>query len=166
MTIIMKRLIYLLFALPLFLASCSNDDELPEVKFTVDYSGAVSVDNVLYVVQGDTLAIDEINVTPVDGTKPATIGAASYSWDYLFIGTSMTPPFGLELQTATLPVGNHILQFETTVFQEGKSIASAYFSYKVKIVESADDIPTGSTVEPGFLRANPDIRSGAEAKFN
>ena len=162
----MKKFIYLLIALPFLLASCSNDDDLPEVDFSIQYSGAQSVDGILYVVQGDTLKIDAINITPREGTKPATIGATAYYWDYLYFGTAMTPPFAMALETADLPAGNDLLQFESSVFQVDKSVATAYFTYKVKIVESADDIPSGSVVEPGVLKPDPDVRSGAGAKFN
>ena len=52
----MKKILYaLLLALPFALSSCSNDDELPEVNISVDYSGATEVDGVYYVIEGEEL---------------------------------------------------------------------------------------------------------------
>lgn len=163
----MKRLFYALFALPLLLmASCSNDDDMPEVSFKVNYSGATCVDGVFYVVAGDTFSIDGITVTPADGTNQAAIGAVTYGWDYMTFGTNIQPPFGIELNTAELGPGSHILQMEASVLQVDKAVAIAYFKYPVQIVASADDIPSGTTVSPAVITANPTLRSGSGAKFD
>ena len=73
----MKRFLYLLLALPLlgFIAtSCSDDDDLPDVTLSMDYSGATLTDGVFTVEQGDTLKINALKVIPAEGTKPATLG--------------------------------------------------------------------------------------------
>ena len=36
----MKKLFYLLFALPLFLISCDDDNKLPDIQMNVEISGA------------------------------------------------------------------------------------------------------------------------------
>ena len=76
----MKRLyLFLLALLPVIgLTSCSSEDDLPQVDIQVTYSGATDIYEVLYVVQGNKLNIDAITVTPLDGTKRATIGATAY----------------------------------------------------------------------------------------
>ncbi len=164
----MKRLIYTLLALPLLmLASCSNDDDLPQVDFDVSFSGATNVDGTFYIVKGDQLTVDEITVTPEAGTKQATIGAVSYIWDYIPYGTVIESPFTMSLQTSNLPVGRHVLQMEASILQVDKAIGMAYFSYPVVIVESAEDIPTDGTVATAVINdAKPTIRSGTGAKFD
>ncbi len=159
----MKKIFSLLFlaALPLLmLTSCSSEDDLPEVDLTVNYSGATDVDKVLYVVQGDELAIDAINVTPLEGTAKATLGAVSYYWNFQFVGTVIVEPFGMAFDTASMPEGSYALQINSTVYQEGKSVGMAYMTYNVKIVASADDVPggvTGSGVDDPLV----DVRAGA-----
>lgn len=164
----MKRILYILLALPLLmLSSCSNDDELPQVEFDVSFSGATNVDGTFYVVKGDMFTMDGITVTPVSGSKQATIGAVSYIWDYIAYGTVIEPPFTMSLQTSNLPAGRHVLQMEASVLQVDKAIAMAYFSYPVVIVDSADEIPSGDEVATSLIKdAEPTIRSGTGAKFD
>ncbi|WP_302986877.1 hypothetical protein [uncultured Muribaculum sp.] len=50
----MKKLFYLLFALPLLLISCDDDNKLPDIQMNVEISGATKSDGVLYIVQGET----------------------------------------------------------------------------------------------------------------
>ncbi|MDE5734987.1 MAG: hypothetical protein K2H83_07600, partial [Duncaniella sp.] len=105
----MKRFLYILLVLPLLAlaASCSDDDkDLPKVSISVDYSGAVEEDGVLVLTQGQPFTIDALKVTPLDGKK-ATLGNTTYYMDgepFYVIGVS---PFGCEIDTNTLPVGNH-----------------------------------------------------------
>ena len=61
----MKKFIYLaiaLIALPFALTSCSDDDDLPNVDYTIEIAGGVmdQTDNQIYVVQGDTLTIESL----------------------------------------------------------------------------------------------------------
>lgn len=162
----MKRLNFLALALvavlPLIFTSCSNDDDLPEVDLSVAFSGASEQDGILYVVQGDDLVIEGLYVTPVAGTKKATLGATAYYWDYQFIGTSMMEPFGMSFNTARLPVGDYLLQINTTVFQVDKSVGIAYITFPVKVVEAAQ-LPEGLIQKQGgTITPDTDIRSGAQ----
>lgn len=163
----MKKFIYLLLILPtLIFTSCSNDDDLPQVSFDVAFSGATNVDGTFYVVADSTFSIDAITVTPVDGTKEAAIGAVTYFWDYMAFGGNLTPPFGVSINTGDVGPGNHVLQFEASILQVGKSIAVAYFTYPIKIVASETEIPSGDKVSRGSVPANPTIRSGTGAHFD
>ena len=59
----MKKLFYLLFLLPLaFFASCSDDDDLAQVDFSVTLSGVSQVDSKFYTVVGDTVSVDGVSV--------------------------------------------------------------------------------------------------------
>lgn len=160
----MKRLNFLALALvamlPLIFTSCSNDDDLPEVNLAVAFSGASENDGTLYVMQGDNLVIDGLTVTPVSGSKKATLGATAYYWDYQFLGTSIMEPFGLSINTERLPVGKYLLQINTTVFQVDKSVGIAYISLPVVVV-TADEMPKGARQsQGGIITPDTDIRSG------
>lgn len=66
----------------LMLVSCSDDD-LPDVKMKVTYSGATSVDGTLYVVQDSTFSIDGLYVEAVNSKHNAALSGASYYWDFI-----------------------------------------------------------------------------------
>ncbi len=145
----MKKLYYLLLiALPvLCFASCDdNDKNLPDVEVSIKVDGGVSVDGVLYVVQGDTLNVKCVDVTNREQGKEALITSAAYTWDYTFLGVSVTPPFGVKIATDQISLGDHLLQITCPVFAVDKTPAKLYMAYKVDIVESTDDIPTGEAI--------------------
>lgn len=73
----------ILAAIPalIFMASCDHDDDLPNVTVSYDYSNATEVDDILYVVEGDTLTIDSVAVTPAQGTKDAQILSVLYRFN-------------------------------------------------------------------------------------
>lgn len=146
--VVMKKLYYfLLLALPvLMFASCDDEKSLPKVDVSVQIDGGVSVDNEIYVVQGDTLTVESINVVNKEQGKNAIITSATYSWDYVYVGVSVTPPYGAEFVTDNMPLGSHLLQIECPLYAVDKSPAMMYMAYKVKIVESVDDIPSGEAV--------------------
>lgn len=162
----MKRLIYFLLALPLLVfTACSNDDELPDVSFDITFSGATNVDGVFYIVNGDEFSIDGISVKPNSGGD-AAIGAVTYGWNFMEIGSSITPPFSMIIDTEDLGVSDNVLQIEASVLQVDKAIAIAYFKYPVKIVASAADIPSGEKVFTGSMKSDATLRSGTGAKFD
>lgn len=88
-----KYLFFLLALLPMALAfsACSDDNDLPDVDFDITFSGAQSVDGVLYVVQGQSFEVTGIKVTNREEGKGAGISAADYYWDYVYVGTSIQP---------------------------------------------------------------------------
>ncbi len=154
----MKRFFYLLFVLPLFMVSCSDDNDVPNVNVYAEFSGGTRVDDVIYVVQGDTFSIDGINIESLD-KKSALIGGATYYWDYMRIGTTIEAPYSMEINTADLPVGNHLLQVEISIYAVDYSPCMGYMAYKIKIVPSADDIPSAANPDaPDANRLRADIR--------
>lgn len=153
----MKRLYYLiLLALPIvFAASCDDDNNLPDVDVSMSIDGAVNIDGTLYAVQGDTIKINGITVTNNEEGKSAIITSATYSWDYRVIGVSVTPPYGANIATNNVPLGAHLLQVECPLYAVDKSPSIMFFGYKVVVVPSADDIPSGEQqtnfmVKPGI----------------
>ena len=142
----MKKLLYLLLLLPLsFLASCDDDDDMPDVRVDVSMSNVTQYEGITYVVQGDTLVVNSVTVEPVTGGR-ATLTGVEYVWDIysqnMGIGYSPIAPFGIRIPTNTVGLGNHLLQLRTAILQVDKSVANALISYPIKVVESADDIPS------------------------
>lgn len=145
-----KNLSYalLLLALPFAVTSCSDEDDLPDVDYTISISGGVFDQDAgtIYVVQGDTLRIDALNVVNLDSDKAASITGAEYFWDYGFIGSSPLPPYGFNIYVSdTTPLGNHTLSIRTGVVAVDKEPAFGIVAYTVKVVASADDIPSSAT---------------------
>lgn len=149
----MKKLLFLLAALPLlFLTACHDDDDLPNVNVGITYSGATSVDGTLYAVQGDTLAIDSVYVTPVEPNSRAAIGSVTYVLDQRIVSYTPFEPFAISIQTGVLPVGKHLLRLDMSVLQVDKSLGAYYLGIPFVIVESKDDIPSGAQGTPGSYK--------------
>lgn len=127
----------------LFVTSCDDDDNLPDVDVSINISNGVRVDGSIYVVAGDTLSIDAINVTNKDKDKSAIITEAAYSWDYGPVFYSVTPPYGARFATNENMVGAHLLQIQCPIYAVDKSPAMMYMSYKIAVVKDAQDIPSG-----------------------
>lgn len=143
----MKKLFMLLLALPLLvsLASCDHDDELPDVILSVTYSNATSVDDVLYVVQGDTLVIDSVVAEPAkpDG-KAVQLLAVCFRFNGWLVSNDPFPPFSAAIPTADLEPSNYALGIECPVLQVDKTPATAFVKRKVVVVASESDIPAPS----------------------
>ncbi len=155
----MKKLFYLLLALPLVFVACDDnddDDKFPEVRVGFETSGSTVVDGRIYVVQGDTLSIDSIGVEAVNSNKQVAIGAVTYYWDYLAIGTNVVKPYNISLITKNVPLGNHLLQVECSLLAVDYPIVTAFFTYPVTVVATAEEIPSGGTNTPDPV--NPEIR--------
>jgi len=140
----MKRIFsYLLMALPmLMITSCDDDHDLPPVNVTIDVSGVTEVDNALYVVQEDGFEVDAVNLVN-RGNKNAVIGATSYFWDGWHVGTTAQAPFAFEFNLDETQIGAHLFQVECSIYAVDYAPAVAQLSYKIHVVESADDIPGG-----------------------
>ena len=156
----------LLLALPMAFinTSCSDDDDLPDVDITLTVSNCQKVGNEIYVVQGDAMKIDAINVVNKEEGKAAAITSASYYWDQVYLGTSIVSPFGFEIQTVKAegenpgtPLGRHLLQIESPLLAVVKEIATCVLVYTVNVVASADDIPEGGVTT---FTDTPAMKSG------
>ena len=138
----------MLAMLPMLFAftACSDDDDLPQVDFDFTYENATVVDNTVYVVQGTTFDISAITVTNREEGKGCGISYAAYYWDYLYLGTTVEPPYGFEIELAEdTPLGKHNIEVRCQVFAVDKTIANAVVSIDVVVVASADDIPQTGT---------------------
>lgn len=158
----MKQFIYLLLLLvPTFtLVSCSDDDDLPNVRFDIAFANAVEHNGNVYVVKGDTAEVKSITVTNNEAGKAAFITDAIYYWDGYYIGSSFRDPFSFEFATTDkTPVGKHILDITCALFAVDKSPATAVVRYPVYIVASADDIPDQATPT---AKVNPSVKASGK----
>lgn len=153
----MKKLLFLLLALPLMLVSCHDDNDYPNVRVGVDYSGATNSQGTLYLVQGDTLNVDSVFVTPVDPTKPAVISSVTYVLNGTPLGVAPTSPYSLSILTAPLQPGKYTLRLQMGVFQNGKTPGIAYVYLPFEVVESSADIPAGPDAKTGRISSTPDV---------
>lgn len=139
-----KILLTLLMALPvIFLASCHDDDDLPNVNLNIEYSGGTIADDQLYVVQGDTLFVDKVSVTPAPESKNAAILSVTYRLDGWVIASVPFQPFKCAIPTAGLEPGKYTLGMQIPVVQVDKTPATAYTSRTVNIVTDESEIPAG-----------------------
>lgn len=151
-----KFLSLLLFVAPaLAFTACSDDgDSIPDVDFNFEFENVTKADGKLYVVQGETMEITSITVTNNEEGKKAFITSADYYWDYYYIGTSIQPPYGFEINIdKSTPVGTHALEVECPVYAVGKEPAFAVVSFEVDVVASADDLPTPT--DPATATVHP-----------
>ncbi len=92
----MKKLIYLLCALPLiFGTACSDDDKkVPDATITASFSGVYVVpgDDVIYVIEGNPVVVESVKVESNDKEEVA-IGPVTYIWNGFDIGTTPVAPF-------------------------------------------------------------------------
>lgn len=162
----MKKLFYLLIALPLaFFASCSNDDDLPQVDLTLTVSGVTQYDNAFYAVQGEeesgtdgqkSDADSEENEVPtniisIEGltaksltNKNATVVNAVYYLDGRILPPSFETSYVCQIPTDMLGIGTHTLSVTANVLQEDKSIANTALNFPLKIVANYEDLPAGA----------------------
>ncbi|MBD5226251.1 MAG: hypothetical protein HDS68_09890 [Bacteroidales bacterium] len=143
-----KFFYYLLLALPLgfMTTSCDDDeDKVPNVNIQATISGGVFEDDEIYVVQGEDLVID--GLTLVNNTnKEGTLGAVTYYWDHYLIGTNVTQPFTLTVDTSDQPIGRHLLQAQMPIYVVDYPVCWGYIQYYVNIVADSSELPGNGDV--------------------
>lgn len=151
----MKKLLFLLLALPVLVGftACDDDDDFPPVDITINIEGATQANGKLYVVQGDNIDISSITMTD-NTSKGAVIGAASYFWDYYRVGGTIVNPYSMTISTAGMPIGTHLLQIEVSIYAVDYSPCVGLYSTDVVVVPSVADIPSdGSAVQNPSAKA-------------
>ena len=154
-----KYFYYLIMLLPVALVAvaCDDDDnDMLNVGVQATISGGVFEGDEIYVAQGDELTIDAL--TLVNRTdKDGAMGAVTYYWDHYLIGTNLTQPFELKIDTSDQPVGRHLLQAQMPIYVVDYPICWGYIQYYVNIVEVAEDLPgdgeATSRVVTGIVKA-------------
>ncbi len=147
----MKRILKLL-VLPLLaclpmtaFVSCGDDDNTPDVDLSISVEGATVVDDVIYVVKGETLDVVSVNITNNEQGKNAMVTGAAYYFDGIRIGVVIIPPYGMKIpMDSDVAPGKHAMQLVCDVAAEGKALGVAVLNYNVVVVEDAADIPSGN----------------------
>ncbi len=135
----------MLLALPLlFLSSCNDDEDLPNVDITVSFEGLYQADGQLYAVRDIPLKINSITVTPVGATKEAALGSVRYYCNGVFQGTSVLSPYEASFNVTDVPDGPNVLGLEMGVFQVDKSVAWANLEFKFYVVDDEASLPDGA----------------------
>lgn len=144
----MKKFIYLLLALPLFLVSCSDDDKMPEFDVKIVFGEGVTVDNnVITVTQGQPFTIESIS--PVNANvEEIAFGSVTYQLDYGVGVTTALQPYKMSFDTNAIPVGRHLFQIIFPVFAVDYSVMQAVVTYELVVLpeeETPETPPTGGT---------------------
>ncbi len=149
----MKKLFYLLLLMPLaFLASCNNDDDLPEVDLKVTLSNVYqdpSTEKFYYV---DEEGEDGEEAAPILIDGFSTVGQNSTVANARFALNNIVPlVWGTEpeedqssqlyVPTEYLREGVNYINISATVLQVDKSIAQCYLDVPVYVVSSTDELP-------------------------
>lgn len=142
----MKRIFkYIMLALPLaFMATACDDDknEMPNVSISADISGGVEENGIIYIQQGQPLNINAITLVNNSG-KEAALGAVTYYWDYQRVGTVVTRPFALTVETGDMPLGQHLLQAQMPIYVVDYPVVTGLFEINVVIVAPEEELPGG-----------------------
>lgn len=160
----MKKLLLFSFiaaVLPLALVSCSDDNSLPDVDYSIAISGGSVDENTgtIYVAQGDTLTVESISVINNEANKNAAITGAEYYWDYNFIGASPLPPYGFKVYVSDeTPVGAHELTIRMGVAAVDKEPAIGIVNYNVEVVPAQDETPS-TPVTPQTFTGKMSLKS-------
>ncbi len=144
----MKKILYYLLMLPLLalVTSCDDDDnKVPDVGIQATFSGATIDDGIIYVVQGEDLAVDQLNLVNNSG-KDGGMGVVTYYINGAMIGQAYTRPYEFEIPTNLTP-GDYLLEISTPIYVVDYPICYGYFSYKLRVVASADDLPSQPAVQ-------------------
>lgn len=144
----MKKLLFLLLALPLLglAVSCDDDDNLPKVDITFSYTNGTVVGSQVYVVKPDTLYIDGISVKAVNTDHEATIaGLVTYYVDGRMPGLVASPYERIPIVTEGLSIGQHNLSVTMNVAEEGCALASAVAGVRFNVVADSTDIPSAAS---------------------
>lgn len=141
----MKKIaIFLMMLLPMLaMVSCDDKDSIPNVTVTVDLNNVVDYQGNLYAVMNDTLSVTAVDIQG-NNNKKALIAGVDYGWDYRFVGTNPFYPFGVNLMM--LNPGNHLLSMKFEIAQVDKSISVASIQIPIKVVESVDSLPAGTSL--------------------
>lgn len=142
----MKKILYLaaIVAASFSLYSCDDHADIPDVDFNVSISGGVFDNNTIYVVRGNTLSIDNVQVVNNESGKGVTLPYVNYYLNHQFMGQNSEEPYGFEITfPESMILGKYVLEITAPVFAVDKEPGYAVLTYNIKLVESADDVPSG-----------------------
>lgn len=142
----MKKLLYLLLLLPLAFAtsSCSKDDDVKPFELTLTLSGVTQVDGTFYAVAGDNITFDAFTAKPL-GDKNTTVANVFFSINgHLLIPDPWNALDPWTFSTEGLAPGTYTLNVAGNLLQVDQSIMNFVANYKLVIVDSAENLPSGA----------------------
>lgn len=140
----MKKLIYLLLMLPLaILASCTNEENLPDVDLTVSLSNVSKVDNTIYALEDSTIYIDGTTVKSLNHHAAEISGIQYFIDNYVnwIMSDPLQKPYKAQINKGTLPEGSYDLLVEGKVYQGDSSRAWVHMAIPLKVVT---ELPAGA----------------------
>ena len=153
----MKRILFLLLALPMLvvMVSCDHTDDV-NVTFSMDFGPDVTVVNgKAYVVSTGTFKIKGIGVRPVNTKHSAAITQVAYWINGLPVyPITNVAPFGMSIAAENLAEGINTVTMDMTVIETDCPISTAVAQIDVVVVPTAEDIPSEG-VEPSTNHALP-----------
>lgn len=142
----MKKLLYLLIAMPfLMFVSCSDDaadmepDTVLTVDNTVEVSGVTLLNDTLYTVVGTTIELNGVAVKTVS-PQPATLHSALYFLDGNVIASknrSAAPNFTTDDNT----VGKHTISVAATLRRADDSLTGVAINLPLVVVTDSSKLP-------------------------
>lgn len=131
--------------LPLaLLASCHDDDDVPNVDLYVSFDNVAVKNNVIYAVKDSAIRVTDVSVQGV-GSK-AMVTSVTYFWDNLRVGWSPVTPFEAVLSPAVQTVGNHLFGLNAEIAQVDKSLGFITTNFDVKVVETVEELPDSTAL--------------------
>ena len=146
----MKKIFNLFLALPLlFAASCSDDNDIPQVSINLETSGYWKVDNDsrLYLVEGETLYVDGLYVKSLEG-KEALISQATYYLNGFGYADPLLAPYKIKIPSEVLREGNNILMAAMTLAVVDYPVSVAEARWDIVLVSSEEELPQGAVYVP------------------
>ena len=134
---------YILFALlPIMavaLSSCTDQSLL--VRFNVKFAPETRIkDNIIYMVQGETLKILDVELTNLDKVKKANINKVLFDLNNMVFEYAETKPYSVELSSEGATLGEHILVVTCYFKTDGQDRIDTNM-FVIYLVESEEQIP-------------------------
>lgn len=137
----MKKLFYLFLLLPFTMfISCNDDKDFSPVDMTVTISGVTEVNDVFYTVAGENVTINNLTVKAIDG-KSTDLANVQFSLDNAPIFPVPGSDTMASFSTNNLPAGTYSINAAGNLLQVDSPIKIFAVSYKLKVVESLEDLP-------------------------
>lgn len=159
----MKKLKYLLLALPLFAFTSCDDDgkDIPDVTLTTEIYGYYYVEgqSTRYVLPDDELVFGSVSVTDNNGKNSAVTGVI-YSINGMGYFAANLQPFSCVIPTNMLLEGNNIITLDMTVAVVGYPVTSLVGEYTFVGVNDASQLPEGAVYVPA---PSTDSGSGSDS---
>lgn len=139
----MKKLLYLLLLAPFALLTSCDKDEVTPFDMTLTLAGVSQADNNFYAVQGDEIAINNLEVASA-GDKTVVSNVLFYVDGYPLFPNPWNLEGPLSFSTANLKPGNHTINASGYLLQVNQSLKTFAVNYPLVIVDSEESLPAGA----------------------